>query len=166
MTCQTIVQSLFCAFSYPGKSSRHAIRISALLNVTSVKHPFLLYMACCLYYFRYLDFSIHIGRLHTFIGIIQLDWFRSYLSDWTQSVDSDGSHSDSPSRYWVPQATVIRSFIFRIYLLPLRLLLRRLRLSLHSYADDVKNVADSYLKLPPGGTEYLAPMLPISKSQR
>ena len=80
-------------------------------------------------------------RLNEFLGLggTVLSWFRSYLSDRTQSVYNEGKNSSSTKlKYGVPQGSVLGPLLFLIYLLPLGILLRQLGLSFHFFADDTQ----------------------------
>ena len=70
------------------------------------------------------------GQAHTLI--------KSYLNGRTQCVLIDGSYSEDKSiETGVPQASILRSLLFILYLLPLRSLLNEFHAGYHICADDI-----------------------------
>ncbi len=91
--------------------------------------------------FDTLDHDILIDRLSTFLNLSDsaLNWFKSYLSDRTQSVITEkGLSNPRPVPYGVPQGSVDGPQLFRIYILPLLLLLQKLGFAIHCFADDTQ----------------------------
>ena len=71
--------------------------------------------------FDAIDHRICIVRLSERIGVrgTALNWFRSYLEDWSTQVDIDGELSDLViSRFGLPQGSVVGPIGFTAYILP------------------------------------------------
>ena len=68
-----------------------------------------------------------------------LDWFKSYLTDRTQTVRI-GKCASEPHKlkYGVPQGSVLGPILFTIYTTPLGKLIRSHGLTFHLYADDTQ----------------------------
>ena len=71
-----------------------------------------------------------------------LQWFRSYLTDRSQTVLINGTQSQPrPLKRGVPLGSVLGPILFTIYTLPLGDILRNHRLPYHLYADDSQEYA-------------------------
>ena len=73
------------------------------------------------------------------VSRIALDWFKSYLSDRTQSVTINDTYS-KPTRllYGVPHGSVLGPLLCTICTLPFGGILREGGMSYHLYADDTQ----------------------------
>ena len=92
--------------------------------------------------FDTIDRSILFHRLHECYGIngLALSWFRSYLSDRTQSVKV-GSVLSHPMdlKFGVPQGSVLGPLLFSMYTNPLSSIIRSDKgIKHHFYADDTQ----------------------------
>ena len=68
-----------------------------------------------------------------------LDWFQSYLTGRTQTVQIKKSTSEPHElKYGVPQGSVLGPILFTIYTTPLGQLIRRHGLTFYLYADDTQ----------------------------
>ena len=91
--------------------------------------------------FDTLDHEILLDRFATTFGCsgFVLGWFRSYLSERTQSVSIDKSISTpSTLKYGVPQGSVLGPLMFVMYIYPLGHVLKPFGISYHLYADDTQ----------------------------
>ncbi|PIK56598.1 reverse transcriptase-like protein [Apostichopus japonicus] len=77
------------------------------------------------------------GRLG--INGTALNWFRSYLTNRSQSVNIHGTRSSScVLKYGVPQGSVLGPLLFLTYVLPLGELIDSHSIHRHSFADDTQ----------------------------
>ena len=89
--------------------------------------------------FDTIDHGILLDRLNQTFGIqgVALSWFKSYLSNRTQSVCIGGeSLSEAHLRFGVPQGSVLGPVLFTMYTQPLADILKSFNMSYHFYADD------------------------------
>ena len=85
------------------------------------------------------DTILDILHNHLSISGVALEWFRSYLTNRHQTVLFNNNYSRSKSKpYGVPQGSVDGPLLFRICLIPLIILLKKLGLKFHIYADDTQ----------------------------
>ena len=135
--------------------------------------------------FDTVDHPVLINRL-SYVGVrgTALQWFHSYLSSRSQSVQiRDTSSPSTAMNFSVPQGSVLGPHLFNIYTLPLQNIIAKHNLKVHMYADDLqlsftcspvqeevdkcleslqtcicdirKWMSDSYLKLNNDKTEFL-----------
>ena len=91
--------------------------------------------------FDTIDHGILIERLSKRCGLggTVLSWFKSYISDRTQSVAINDCYSNKQSlKYGVPQGSVLGPILFTIYMSPLSEIMRDHELNYHSFADDTQ----------------------------
>ena len=68
-----------------------------------------------------------------------LDWIKSYLGNWSSSVQINSKTSPpTVTSYGVPQGSVLGPIIFTIYTTPLANIIKHHKLSYHFYADDTQ----------------------------
>ena len=89
--------------------------------------------------FNTIDHKVLLDRLHTqygFSGTV-LDWFRSYLSNRTQSVKIGKDLSaESKVRYGVPQGSVLGPLLFSLFFTPVEDVIKAHGFNCMMYADD------------------------------
>ena len=91
--------------------------------------------------FATIDHNILCQRLEHLYGIsgTPLNWFRSYLSNRTQTVTINNKLSQPTLlSFGVPQGSVLGPILFILYTKPLTTLIRRHSISNHSFADDTQ----------------------------
>ena len=91
--------------------------------------------------FDTVDHTILLQRMHSKFGIKgdALNWFRSYLSDRSQTVYVNGATSDSYDVFCgVPQGSVLGPILYLIYTSPIGDILRSHGMKFHLYADDTQ----------------------------
>ena len=91
--------------------------------------------------FDTIDRDILVSRLSSRVGVrdTALDWFKSYLADWSASV-SVGSKTSDPTQVSVglPQGSVFGPLGYSVYTLPVGDIARYHKVSYHTYADDTQ----------------------------
>ncbi len=91
--------------------------------------------------FDTVDHQILLDTLSTHVGIQgkALEWFKSYLSDRSQSVCIEGVYSDQHQlTCGVPQGSVLGPLLFTVYTQPLADIVSKYGISHHFYADDTQ----------------------------
>ena len=89
--------------------------------------------------FDTIDPELLLNDLHIHLGLTDtaLQWFKSYLSDRVQTIKiGDSKSSPKKAPFGVPQGSVDGPHLFRIYLIPLLILLKKLGLKFSIFADD------------------------------
>ena len=138
---------LTCETYQSGFKNFHSTK-TALLSVTNDLrrssdngHPSILIQLDFSSAFDTLDIPTLIDTLKNFIGLSDsaLSWFSSYLSDRTFQVQQPNDVSKSTNvKYGVPQGSVPAPILYRIYIIPLLILLTRLGIKYYIYADDTQ----------------------------
>ena len=91
--------------------------------------------------FDTIDHSILLNRMSSWFGVngTALEWFKSYLTDRSQSVFLNGTKSSPmPLSYGVPQGSVLGPLLFTLYTSPLSKIIDGFSLSHHLYSDDTQ----------------------------
>ena len=91
--------------------------------------------------FDTIDHSILVERLSSWFGIelSVLDWFSSYLSNRTYTVQVSGCQSSSSSLiFGVPQGSVLGPLLFTLYTTPLSALISSYSVNHQLFADDTQ----------------------------
>ena len=91
--------------------------------------------------FDTIDHSVLCSRLHQHFGIkyTVLSCFRSYLTDRSFAVRTNGASSDNHLlNHGVPQGSVLGPILFTLYVLPLASVIESHDINHHMYADDTQ----------------------------
>ncbi len=91
--------------------------------------------------FDTIDHKVLLSRLENSYGIRgnALKWFRSYLTDRSQSIIIDDEISEPKQlKYGVPQGSILGPLLFTAYMAPMRDVISRYGLKYHCYADDTQ----------------------------
>ena len=91
--------------------------------------------------FDTIDYQKLLDLLHYSLGLRgqSLMWFKSYLQDWTQTVQIGCSASELVTlKHGVPQVSILGPILFTMYTTPLSNIIRNHSLDLHLYADDTQ----------------------------
>ena len=91
--------------------------------------------------FDAIDHKILVSRLSKRIGVsgTALDWFQSYLEDWTSRVEIAGNLSKPiTANFGLPQGSVVGPIGYSIYTVPVGDIARHHGVNYHVYADDTQ----------------------------
>lgn len=91
--------------------------------------------------FDTIDHEVLLKRLESHYGIKGkvLKWFRSYLTDRSQSIIIDDEISEPKQlKYGVPQGSVLGPLLFTAYMAPMKNVINKYGLRYHCYADDTQ----------------------------
>ena len=91
--------------------------------------------------FDTIDREILISRLSSRVGVRKtaLNWFKSYLDDWTTCVEINGRQSSTAvNSIGLPQGSVFGPIGYTIYSLPISDIAKSHNVSYHTYADDTQ----------------------------
>ncbi len=91
--------------------------------------------------FDTIDHEVLLNRLMRHYGIRGrvLQWFRSYITDRSQSVIIDGELSEPRQlKCGVPQGSVLGPLLFTAYMEPMKKVIEKYGLKYHCYADDTQ----------------------------
>jgi hypothetical protein len=91
--------------------------------------------------FDTIDHDILLTRLRENYGINGkvLKWFKSYLTDRSQTVNiNDEASLPTKLKYGVPQGSVLGPLLFTAYMAPLKEVIAKYGLKYHCYADDTQ----------------------------
>ena len=104
-------------------------------------YPSILIQLDCSAAFDTLDIPTLLKTLENFVGLgdSALSWFSSYLSNRSFQVQQSNDTSESTdTKHGVPQGSVPGPILYRVYIIPLLILLTRLGIKYHIYADDTQ----------------------------
>ena len=90
---------------------------------------------------EFIDRKILISRVSSRIGVYNtaLNWFKSYLDDWTRCVEINGRHSSAAvNSVGLPQGSVFGPIGYTIYTLLISDIAKSHNVSYHTYADDTQ----------------------------
>jgi len=115
--------------------------VNDVLLAIDLRHEAVLVLLDMSSAFDMIDHPLLLDRLSTWYGVggTALPWFRSYLSERTQSVIvRDITSSPCTLLYGVPQGSVLSSLLFSLDIAPLEDMVKAHGLNLMMYADDLQ----------------------------